>query len=209
MNDYRELLIGCGHQRDKRMDPRDFQPRARPAPSDLRQWRGTLHTLDYMSQCNPDFLCDLERIPWAVYRPVETLDGGRTVFDPLPESTYDEVHAYEVLEHLGRQGDFRSFFAHFSEIWRVLKPGGYLCATVPSRYSQWMWGDPGHTRAVLPCELVFLVQPNYVLQQGKTSMSDYRSVYRADFEIVGNPVDDHETHKFVLQAVKPSRVALP
>lgn len=52
---------------------------------------------------------------------------------------------------------------------------------------------------------MFLNQPQYDAQAGKTSMSDYRRDYRADFDIVGT-FDDHTTHKFVLQAVKPSRV---
>lgn len=204
MTDYRELLIGCGHSRDKRMDPRDFLPKQKPPPADLRVWRGQLESLDYMVECRPDLVCDLRRVPWNIVSP---LSDDYTELWILPDSTYDEVHAYEVLEHLGRQGDYRSFFATFAEIWRVLKPGGYLCATVPSRYSQWLWGDPGHTRAILPCSLVFLSQPNYDAQQGRTSMSDYRRDYRADFDIAGS-VDDHETHRFVLQCVKPSRITL-
>ncbi len=200
---YRELLLGCGHSRDKRLDPRDFMPPQRPAPDDLRTWRGPLETLDYVLECQPDFVCNLQRVPWQVSR-VRDPCALPTVLD---ESSYDELHAYEVLEHLGRQGDYRSFFYHFAEIWRVLKPGGYLCATCPSRYSQWLWGDPGHTRAILPCSLVFLNQPQYDVQRGRTSMSDYRRDYRADFDIVGTS-DDHTTHTFVLQAVKPSRVSL-
>ncbi len=199
---YRELLLGCGHSREKRLDPRDFMPQQRPAPADLRTWRGQLDTLDYVLECHPDFVCNLQRVPWQVSRVCDPCELP-TVLD---ESSYDELHAYEVLEHLGRQGDFRAFFYHFSEVWRVLKPGGYLCATCPSRYSEWLWGDPGHTRAILPCTLVFLNQPQYDAQRGKTSMSDYRRDYRADFDIVGT-LDDHITHRFVLQAVKPSRVS--
>jgi hypothetical protein len=199
---YRELLLGCGHSREKRLDPRDFMPQIRPTPPDLRTWRGPVETLDVELNCRPDFVCNLHRVPWQVSRVCDPCELP-TVLD---ESSYDELHAYEVLEHLGRQGDYRSFFGHFSEIWRVLKPGGYLCATCPSRFSQWLWGDPGHTRAILPCSLVFLNQPQYDIQRGATSMSDYRSDYRADFDIVGTS-DDHATHKFVLQAVKPSRVS--
>lgn len=199
MTDYRELLLGCGHSREKRMDPRDFDSARRRTPDDPRHWRGQVETLDSNIDVHPDMVCDLTVIPWAVH---ERENGS--FLKVLPNATYDEIHAYEVLEHLGRQGDYRSFFGHFAEIWRLLKPGGYLCATCPSRYSQWLWGDPGHTRAILPAHLVFLHQPNYAEQCGKTSMSDYRRVYRADFDLVGS-VDDHETHRFVLQAVKPSR----
>ncbi len=206
MSDYRELLIGCGHARDKRVDPRDFQPRTNPPPADLRTWRGRLETLDNNTDCNPDMLCNLNRVPWCKHRPVEDVPEFLE-FEPLEDDTYDEVHAYEVLEHLGRQGDYVSFLKTFSEIWRILKPGGHLCATCPSRYSQWLWGDPGHTRAILPASLVFLSQPSYDAQQGRTSMSDYRRHYRADFDIIACP-DNHETHTFVLRAVKPSRITV-
>lgn len=203
MNDYRELLIGCGHSREKRVDPRDFLfPRT--GGGLWRDWRGRLETLDYMVECRPDFVCNLNRVPWAAR--MRAAEGDCNQWS-LTDSAYDEVHAYEVLEHLGRQGDYRSFFDTFGEIWRVLKPGGYLCATVPSRYDPWLWGDPGHTRAILPESLVFLSQPNYDAQLGKTSMSDYRRVYRADFDITGS-FDDHKTHKFVLQCVKPARLTL-
>ncbi len=204
---YRELLIGCGHSREKRLDPRDFLPQRVPPPPNIRTWRGVLETLDYMIECRPDYVCNLNRVPWSVCPPAEYADDQYCNQWCLADSIYDEVHAYEVLEHLGRQGDFRSFFDTFGEIWRILKPGGYLCATVPSRYDQGLWGDPGHCRAILPMSLVFLSQPQYDAQMGKTSMSDYRRVYRADFDTVG-AFDDHVGFRFVLQCVKPARLTV-
>ena len=83
--------------------------------------------------------------------------------------------------------------------------GGYLCATVPSRYSAWLWGDPGHRRAVFPESLVFLDQGEYAKQCGITAMSDYRFYYKSDFKaILGK--DDKSTFSFILQAIKPSRI---
>ncbi len=186
---YRELLIGCGHSRDKRLDVGADQGKA---------WRGLVETLDNNPDCRPDIYWDLEHVPWC--------NHGQYGMEPMEDSIYDEIHAYEVLEHLGRQGDFVAFFRTFSEIWRVLKPGGHLAATVPSRYSVWLWGDPGHTRALLPVHLTFLDQTEYTRQLGKTPMSDYRYVYAADFETV-HSYDDHNTHQFILRAVKPSRIA--
>lgn len=127
----------------------------------------------------------------------------------LVSDYWNEIHAYEVLEHLGRQGDAHAFFAQMSELWRLLKPGGYLVAEVPSRFSGNLWGDPGHSRAIVEETLVFLDQSQYQLQcdgpeRNRTPMSDYRSIYKADFRCTDH--HDNRAHLvFVLQAVKPSR----
>lgn len=196
-DDYRNLLVGCGHARDKRLEPAHFLPSPDPYQRiGPRVWRGQLETLDYESPCEPDIVWDLNVTPWR--------RKSNTRYEKIADDSYNEVHAYEVLEHLGAQGRYRDFFDTFSEIWRVLKPGGFLCATCPSRQSHWLWGDPGHTRVVLPVSLTFLTQPEYDRQKGVTTMSDYRSVYRADFDVV-HSYDNKETHSFILQAVKPSR----
>jgi SAM-dependent methyltransferase len=183
---YRELLIGSGHARDKRL-----KVPSRP----LDDW-ACLTTLDRNPNAKPDILWDLGRFPWA------KIGVGR-----LEDSSFDEIHAYEVLEHLGRQGNAKSFFAHFSEIHRLLKPNGYLCATVPSRHSPWAWGDPSHTRIISLESLTFLDQSEYIRQcDSKLSpMSDFRNIYKADFRLCCHE-DDNKTFAFVLQAVKPSRI---
>ena len=205
MNDYRELLIGCGRARDKRLSPPGCPP----------EWRH-LVTLDHSAAVRPDLLIELELTPWAAEAfkctscgqefldHPNALDNGYSI---MLADSFDEIHAYEVLEHLGSQGDARAFFAHFSEIWRVLKPGGYLVATVPSRYSGWLWGDPSHRRAILPQSLPFLDQTEYARQcdvPHPTSMSDFRDIYRADFKVV-DQAENRESFMFYLQAVKPSR----
>lgn len=198
----RELLIGCGHARDKRVSV-DGNP----------HWINLL-TLDNNPACNPDVICDLHEIDseWGLLARNQARDGswadyGIRSTGAFSSDFWQEIHAYEVLEHLGKQGDFHAFFFLFSELWRILKPGGFLCATVPSRFSPWLWGDPSHTRAILPETLVFLDQAQYIRQLDgphKTAMSDFRHLYHADFRIVRSQ-DNHETHEFILQAVKPSR----
>jgi SAM-dependent methyltransferase len=143
-----------------------------------------LVTVDLNPDHRPDVVADLSEVPW-----------------PFPSDAFDEVHAYEVLEHLGAQGDYVAFFAQFSEIWRILTPGGLLYATVPSADSPWLWGDPSHRRAILPETLVFLSQEQYERQVGVTPMSDFRSIYSADFEPVYTDVADG-TFSFVLKALK-------
>lgn len=124
---------------------------------------------------------------------------------PFEDDTFDEIHCYEVLEHTGQQGDWRFFFAQFSEFWRILKPDGVLLGTSPAPGSAWAWGDPGHTRVLSPEAFTFLVQRQYTAQVGVTPMTDYRFVYKADFEPRLLQVEGTGFH-YILQAIKPSRI---
>ena len=168
-----ELLIGCGKNRDKKVKI-DAIPNT---------WT-ELVTLDYEPTCEPDVLHDLNSIPY-----------------PFDDNVFDEIHAYEVLEHCGAQGDYRFFFNQFYEFWRILKPGGYFCGTVPMWDSMWAWGDPGHKRIITDGTLVFLSQKEYVAQVGNTAMADYRHIWEGDFDLVANATEG-DTWGFILQAVK-------
>jgi SAM-dependent methyltransferase len=185
-------------------------PAARIVSEEYR-WQNVV-TVDFNPDCEPDLLIDLSRTIWSLDPPavrrsipeiLEDLDGGDL---QLRADTFDEIHAYEVFEHIGRSGDYETFFAQFDEIWRMLKPGGFFCATVPSRFSIWAWGDPGHTRIINPATLIFLHRPHYSNALGNTPSSDYRSVFSGDFNILLTS-DDEETFSFILQAVKPARKA--
>jgi hypothetical protein len=202
---YRELLLGCGHSRHKKI------PTGAWSPAGGATWRN-LATLDFNPDVKPDLVCDIDSRAWfALNRLGPEHQPCVTEIGELRSDYFDEVHAYEVLEHIGAQGDYRAFFAHFSEIWRLLRSGGLFCATVPSRFSEGLWGDPGHRRAIVPMSLVFLDQSQYILQcdrEKPTSMSDYRNVYSADFRVLDQH-DDRHSFRFVLQAVKPSRWAEP
>lgn len=202
MSTYRELLMGCGHKRDKRVI----------APGTTNEWQN-LVTLDRSRRAKPDVVCDLNCFPWGrnvdgvAPTSADYLDNLGPHWWAFRDNAFNEVHAYEVLEHFGQQGDFVEFLRCFEEVWRILTPGGYLCATCPSRFSGWFWGDPGHTRAVLPESLTFVSQANYTAQCGVTAMSDYRDEYRGDFNILVSDESDRKQHIFILQAVKPARNA--
>lgn len=170
-----ELLIGSGARCQKQIVLRGAE------------WTD-LVTLDINPDHKPDLVHDLNVLPY-----------------PFADNTFDEIHAYEVLEHMGQQGDWRFFFAQFSEFWRILKPNGLLCGTSPDSSSRWAWGDPGHARVISPESFVFLDQDNYTAQVGKTPMTDYRFVYSADFKVIHSVVDDNRQHHYALEAVKPSR----
>lgn len=176
----RELLIGCGSRRDKRL----------VSPGEPEEW-GDLTTLDINADHKPDVVWDLN------VRPL-----------PFDDDTFDTIRAFDVLEHLGQQGDYRSFFAEWSEWWRILKPGGILYGISPHWASPWAWMDPGHTRVIGPELFTFLSQKNYETQVGVTPISDYRFLYRGDFNLIHSVVDGG-TYQFGLRAVKPSRIKAP
>jgi SAM-dependent methyltransferase len=170
-----ELLIGCGNRREKL-----FTMDGRP-----ENWT-ELITLDIdETLAKPaDYIHDLEDLPL-----------------PFDDDCFDEIHAYEVLEHTGQQGDWRFFFNQMYEFWRILKPDGILCATVPMWDGQWAWGDPGHKRVINTGNLVFLSQFEYKAQIGNTSMTDYRAYWDGDFDLIASK-EEGETFGFILQAKK-------
>jgi len=177
MSDYRELLIGCGSRRERLFG----------VPGATTGWRN-LTTLDYNPAHTPDVVWNLMSLPL-----------------PFESDTFDEIHAYEVLEHTGAQGDYVWFFRQWSEFWRILKPGGYFAATVPHKDSVWAWGDPSHTRVVQKEHLIFLSQQFYKDDVGVTAASDFRHIYKADFRIT-LVQEQKDTLAFMLKAVKPSEV---
>lgn len=118
---------------------------------------------------------------------------------PFEASEFDEVHAYEVCEHVtGYQGQEAPFFAFWSEMHRILKPGGFFLGSVPA--DEWVWADPGHKREITVGTLTFLSRREYREQVGKTHMSDYRSIYTGDFELIYADKQPAQL-RFVLQKV--------
>jgi len=151
---FRELVLGAGNYPYKKI--------YNSSKEYVNPYRVDIDPL-----CNPDLVLDLN-----------------TNELPFADSLFDEIHMYEVLEHLGTQGDYNHFFAFFSEVARVLKPNGLFIASVPAPNTPWVWGDPGHTRAITPECLIFLDQEEYEVQVGKTPMTDYRGIYKAHLKRV-------------------------
>jgi len=143
--------------------------------------------LDVNPAHNPDVVWDMEKTPW-----------------PLESYSFDVVGAFEILEHLGRQGDEVSFFSHFYEIWRILKSGGVLVGTCPSYKSMWAWGDPSHKRVITSGSMTFLDQSKYS-EVGVTPMSDFRHLWKGDF-VAEHVKEGDDFLEFGLRAVKPARL---
>ncbi len=170
--EYRELILGSGNRQIKTV-------RFEQIPAEFQN----VTTVDIDPDSKPDVVWDLNKVPL-----------------PFEDNSFDELHAYDVLEHTGTQGDWRFFFAQFEDFWRVLKPGGYLCAACPMWDSPWAWGDPGHSRLLSKYTLMFLDQGAYA-QVGRTPMTDYRHVYKGNFETMAITESEHKWG-FVLRAVK-------
>ena len=167
------LLLGAGSNKEKKL-----------APDGLFEWSGEVITLDNNIAHGPDMMHDLNE-------PVM----------PFGDDTFDEIHAYDVLEHLGALGDYEFFFNEFEEYHRILKPGGLFCAIVPPITSPWLFGDPSHTRVICAETLTVLSQKCYEEQVGITAMSDFRSIYHADFETIALKQEENRL-SFVLRAIK-------
>jgi SAM-dependent methyltransferase len=164
---YRELLLGCGNSREKRVVihgiPMEFQ---NPTCLDIQPPADVIHDL------NDPIL-------------------------PFEDEFFDEIACYEVLEHLGTQGDHKFFFEQFSEFHRVLKPNGYFLGTVPMWTSPWAFGDPSHRRVMPKHMFGFLSQKQYD-QVGTTPCTDFRGIWKKDFKVIGFRESEH-TLEFALQ----------
>lgn len=155
----KELLLGCGSRTKKDLFIEN------------RSGFEGLVRLDINADHKPDVVWDLTEHPL-----------------PFQDNEFDEIHIYEVLEHLAYQGDFKFFFKEFTEYARILKPGGLFLASVPRGI--WTWGDPSHRRVITEETLIFLNQEEYK-QVGETNMSDFRNIYKADFrKVYANKTED-------------------
>jgi hypothetical protein len=72
----KELVIGAGHIR---------KPRLRRI-NGPEEWEDPTY-LDINPDTDPDVVHDLNNYPW-----------------PFDAASFDEIHAYDIIEHLGRQG---------------------------------------------------------------------------------------------------------
>jgi hypothetical protein len=173
----RQLLLGGGSSRKKLFNAHE-------------PWED-LVTLDMEPSHKPDVL-------WDLCRPIDIR---------LEHNSFDEIHAYDVLEHIGHQGNYEAFFREFKGYWNILKPGGFLFGIVPAWNSTWAWADPGHTRVITEGTLAFLSKEFYN-QIGSTPATDYRGIYSGDLRLVQweyRGRSDHPEERvlyFALQAVK-------
>jgi len=166
------LLLGCGNSRIKKLRPEGRE-----------NWVQPLVTMDMNPDCGADYVWDLEKRPL-----------------PFPDDTFDEMAAYDVLEHIGKQGDWKGFFDEFAEYWRILKPGGMFGIIVPIERD--MLADPGHTRFFHSNHFGFLRQNFYAenLAEGR-AVTDYRWFWKRNFELAHyEQIGDHHMAVMLVKA---------
>ena len=167
------LYIGCGGKTKQQVFVNGVSP------------ADTIYTVDINPDHKPDLVWDLNELPWPFYA-----------------DSYDEIHAYEVLEHLGRQGDAPAFFGQMYEIWRILKPGGILFGSCPKQTSLWAFAEPSHTRILESHTFNFLSQDFYK-GVGVTTMSDFRYIWKGDLRFIFlDTTTSQSTWFFALTAMK-------
>ena len=158
------LLVAAGHSRSKKVYTNEQGP----------EWQGRLVTVDINPNCGADVIHDMSRRPF-----------------PFKSNTFDEIHAYDCLEHWGTQGDWRGWFDEMAEYHRILKPGGQFAVLVPIGEDR--FADPGHTRFLGMNHFAFLNQAWYEGQiRIGSSAADYRWYWKKNFNVLcanvmGNP----------------------
>lgn len=151
------LLLGAGRDHTKKVHLHEGMG---------LEWPQPLITVDMDPSCEPTLTYDLTQRPL-----------------PFPDNYFDEIGAYDVLEHWGAQGDWKAWFDEFEEYWRLLKPHGYMSILVPIGND--FLADPGHTRQIGGSYFTFLSQKAYeVNHQNGTCMTDYRGYWKRDFDVV-------------------------
>lgn len=86
-----------------------------------RKYHPAAVNVDLVAATGPDLVHDLNARPW-----------------PLPDDQFDEVWAYDVLEHLD------DVIGSMEEIHRVCRPGAVVRITVPHFSSANAFTDPTH-----------------------------------------------------------------
>ena len=157
------------------------------APDNETKWV----TLDINKSGNPDHLFDLGDLEWYI---------GDDKEINLPGGLYDEIHAYDILEHFGRQGDYIGFFRTFSALHRALVLGGHLIGTTPAYNSLWLFSDPGHRRVITIQTLAFLTKDHYK-QLGRTKCTDYREFVDPYWWEIETYESQADVTEFALKAV--------
>jgi len=161
------LLLGCGNSRKKKVC---FEGN--------EEWAEPLVTADINPNCNPQVVLDLDINFW-----------GKTL--PWEDDYFDEIGAYDCLEHWGNQGDWRGWFNEMSEYHRILKPEGTMSILIPIGADA--VADPGHVRFFHQNHFLMLAQDFYDKALAMSlPITDYRWYWKKNFNILA--LEEHGGH---------------
>jgi len=118
---------------------------------------------DYDSNCNPDYVFNLENDTW-----------------PFEDNTVEEVIAHHVLEHLGE-----GYFRVIQELYRVCKHNAMIDIRVPHHRHDYFINDPTHRRPITPDGLwLFSKKYNDTCKEQGAAASRLGYYYNVNFEVL-------------------------
>jgi hypothetical protein len=163
------LNLGCGINRTK------FD--GNPFPD------GTIH-IDHNAEVGATIVAELEHgIPegYTVYDGDADMEGK---FHSLVNCV-DEIHAYHLIEHIGRMGETEVWFDFWRSCWKALKPGGMMYVVAPYYLHECAIGDPTHTRLIAPQTFHFLNRDSYKVGAEDKGSSMSKLSINFDLPLVG------------------------
>ena len=167
------LVLGCGNCKIRRVKTDDKA---------LDYSDSKVTTIDMNPDCNPTIVGDV-----------------LTEVKKLESDSFDEINAYDTLEHWGVQGDWQGYFDEFTEYHRILREGGQMCILVPVGTDT--FADPGHVRFFSITWFCMLNQKFYEQEIEKgSSCTDYRHYYKKNFDISFSEVTDHHIAVVLVKA---------
>lgn len=157
----RALMLGCGTSRERKIrvtaeDPVGFDDYE-------------LITIDFNKDCKPTIVHDMN------------FGLPKKIRDQW--NSFDEIHAYDSLEHWGQQGDFRDWFNEMENYHNILRPGGRFFTLVPTGEERFV--DPGHVRFFGTNYFWVLSQKWYrEMNEKGIHVGDYRWYWKKDFNVL-------------------------
>jgi ubiquinone/menaquinone biosynthesis C-methylase UbiE len=147
-------------------------------------------SVDYDSNCNPDYVVNIEKDPL-----------------PFPDNSVDQVIIHHVLEHLGE-----GYFHFLQELYRVCRHGAMIDILVPHPRHDYYLNDPTHRRPITVEGMwLFSKKYNEVCRQQNARASRLADYFGVDFEVVdsGEIPDPRYAKMFEGQPADSVRAYLP